>query len=124
MPIDRGIKMARKLFLSVLIATLLSSCGNIEVKESSIPPFSSMDISLSSIESSSSTSPASSSLSSNAEEAYALFGGEIDNGVSVSLFDVGKINKTGKMAFYALALEKKALKQLIFSGCCIFIFII
>ena len=53
-----------------------------------------------------------SSLSSNAEEAYALFGGEIDNGVSVSLFDEGKINKTGKMAFYALALEKKALKQL------------
>ena len=66
MPIDRGIKMARKLFLSVLIATLLSSCGNIEVKESSTPPFSSMDISLSSIESPSSTSPDSSSLSSNA----------------------------------------------------------
>ena len=54
-----------------------------------------------------------SSLSSNAEEAYALFGGEIDNGDdSLSLLASGKPVRTGKMAFYALALEEKAYMQL------------
>ena len=53
-----------------------------------------------------------SSLSSNAEEAYALFGGEIDGDDSLSLLETGKPIRVAKMAFYALMLEKKALGQL------------
>ena len=53
-----------------------------------------------------------SSLSGNADEAYALFEGEIDGDGDMSLLSNGNSTRTGKMAFYALRLQGKAMAQL------------
>ena len=54
-----------------------------------------------------------SSLTSNSEQAYALFGGELGGDeANLSLFSNGYPIKTSKMAYYALLLESKAKKML------------